>query len=165
MHSVERLVIARERHGTRGEQEHTDGPEIRKNFRDLVALEQDAAEDAQEVSQRQDLAQPLRPLRHSAERKHETGKKYRWQKEEDLHLHRLQLVLGPLGKSETYREIRRDENHERYRKEQQASHHRNLEQQLRDSEDDDDLDVAYDDVAHDFSGHHLDGAHRGREQI
>src|SRR2546427_8301539 len=43
--------------------------------------------------------------------------------------------FGQRGKSETYREIGRDEDDERYRKERQASHHRNREQKLRGSED------------------------------
>src|SRR5512144_415402 len=51
--------------------EQRDRPELRRDLGDAVALEQHAADDAQEMRERQHLADRLRPARHPAEREHE----------------------------------------------------------------------------------------------
>ena len=73
------------------------------------ALQHQAAHDAHEMGRRQDLADPLRPHRHAAEREHEARQQDRGQQEEDRGLHRLELVLGHRRDGEADREVGGDE--------------------------------------------------------
>ena len=73
-------------------------------------FEQNAADDAQEMGERENLADGLRPLRHAAEGKHEAGEQDRRQKDEEGHLHRLKLVLGDGGEGDAHGEIGGDED-------------------------------------------------------
>ena len=61
------------------------------------------------MSQRQDLADGLRPTGHSAKWKSESGKQQRRQKEKESHLHGLELILGNRGKRDAHGEVCDDE--------------------------------------------------------
>src|SRR6478735_3360853 len=71
--SIQRLAVPAHADGHRDHEEERERPELRQDFHDAVTLEQDAADDAQEMRVGQAAADPLRPDRHAAERKHETG--------------------------------------------------------------------------------------------
>src|SRR5262249_2480706 len=70
---IQSLSIAphRDDQGDSGEQ--GDGPKLEGDVCEAVALEQDAADDAQEMSERQDFADHLGPDRHAAEGESEAG--------------------------------------------------------------------------------------------
>ena len=59
-----------------------------------IALEQNAADDAQKMGQRQTLAQDLGPAGHAAEGKHEARQQDGGQKEKERQLHGLELILA-----------------------------------------------------------------------
>ena len=63
-----------------------------------VALEHDAARDAQKVRQRQRFAYGLRPVGNAAKRKHETRQRHGRQEEKEGELHGLQLIARDGGK-------------------------------------------------------------------
>ena len=90
--------------------EERDRPELQDDVVEGVSLQQDPADDAQKVRERQKFADRLRPARHAAEREHEAGEQDRRQEEEEGHLHGLQLVLGEGGKGDAHGEIGRDED-------------------------------------------------------
>ena len=108
------------------------------------------------MRQRKDFAERLRPLRHAAKGKHEAGQQERRQKEEERHLHRLQLILRHRRDREAQREQRRNIKHHRDEQERHAAEHRYVEQQSRRAENDRRLDEANHDVGNDLPRHHLE---------
>src|SRR5262245_4415082 len=79
--------------------EHEDGKRgnVHLHVGEAVPLQHDAADDADEMSEREHLADPLRPVRHAAEREGEARQQEIWQEEEERHLHGLELILGDSG--------------------------------------------------------------------
>ena len=90
--------------------EERDGPELERDIRNAVSFQQDAADDAQEMSERENFADRLRPVRHAAKGKHEAGEQDRRKEDEESHLHRLKLVLRDRGKGDAHGEVRGDED-------------------------------------------------------
>src|SRR5689334_10650784 len=74
---IERLPVAPHRHAADGDEEQANRPHVRGDIRGIIALEEDPADDPQEMCCRKYLAERLRPLRHPAKRKHETGQQHR----------------------------------------------------------------------------------------
>src|SRR5262249_1184218 len=75
---------------------------------EAISLEQNSADDPQEVGERKSFADDLCPSRHPAERKHEPGQEERRQKEEERHLHRLELVLRKGRERDPHRQVGAD---------------------------------------------------------
>ena len=95
-----------------------------------ISFEQNAADDAQEMRERQDFADDLRPMRHAAERKHEAGEQDRRQEEEERHLHRLQLVLRDRREGDAHREVGGDEDERDDQQQRDAAQHRHVEEKV-----------------------------------
>ena len=74
------------------ESEECDLPKLEADIDHAVAFQQNAANDAQKMSERESFSNHLGPTRHAAERKHETREQDRREKNEESHLHGLQLV-------------------------------------------------------------------------
>src|SRR3954470_5598054 len=125
--SVERLPIplCADREGD--ECKERDLPELQGYFRGSISLEEDAADDAQEMGEREYLANDLRPLRHPTEGKHETREKKRGEKEEERHLHGLKLILGNGRESDSHGEIRRDKRERHEEQQRETADHGHLE--------------------------------------
>src|SRR5205085_8158072 len=56
------------------ESEECDLPKLEANIDDAVAFQENAADDAEKMSERKTLSDHLGPTRHSPKWKHETGK-------------------------------------------------------------------------------------------
>lgn len=74
-----------------------DGKETERQHRrahrfQIRPLEHDATYKPQEVGQRKDLTQYLRPMRHTFIREHEAGQQQGRQEEKETHLHSLHLA-------------------------------------------------------------------------
>ena len=85
------------------------------------ALEHDGAHDADVMRQRQAFADPLRPVRHAGERKHEAGQQDVRQEEHHRHLHRLQLVLRQGREGVADRQVGGDEQGAERRQQEQVA--------------------------------------------
>ena len=160
-----RPPVPQQRQPHRRQHEGRDRPQVRPHFVGHVALQHHAADDAQEMRQRQDFADPLRPHRHAAEREHEAAQQQRRQEEEERQLHRLHLALGHGREGEADREIGRDEKDRRAEQQRQRADDRHVEQVVRRQHDDHHLHVADEDVGHDLAQHDLDRADRHGEQV
>ena len=68
---VESLAIAVERDHSGGEEKQRHRADIHQNVGRCVPFQQYAANDPQEMRERQDFADPLCPDRHAAKGKHE----------------------------------------------------------------------------------------------
>src|SRR5256885_8003739 len=87
-----------------------DLPKLEADVDDAVAFQENAANDAEKMSERETLSDHLGPTRHSTKRKHETGEQDRGEKNEESHLHGLQLVLRDRGKGDAHCQVRDDED-------------------------------------------------------
>ena len=76
-HRIQRLTVAQ--HGDHPHASATQaiGQDVRRYLGEAVALQHDAAADAQDVGQRQQLADRPRPARHALEREHEARQHHR----------------------------------------------------------------------------------------
>src|SRR5690606_4032515 len=95
--SIQRLPVPIKRDQRHDEQEKQDRRHVRRDFHEAVSFQQYAARDTQEMGEREGLAKPLRPLRHTPEREHEAGQQDGRQKEKHRHLHCLKLVSRERG--------------------------------------------------------------------
>src|SRR4051794_35871783 len=89
---IEGLTIPESPDGKRYNSEESDRPKMSEDIRRAVGLEKDTADDAQEVGERENFAEVLRPFGHAAERKHEARKQEGREEKEERHLQRLKLV-------------------------------------------------------------------------
>src|SRR6185436_18677492 len=140
-------------------------PDVGPEIRPAVALEQDAAHEAHEVSRGQDLADRLRPAGHAAEREHEAREQHRRQEVEERELHRLELVLRKRRKGDADREVGGDEEKGYDIQDGNAAHERHEEEIARREQDDARLDQPDEDVRHDLAGHHFQRLRGGSEQV
>ena len=113
MFLIQSLPVTFHRDEHRDDGEESDRPELWRDACDSVAFQENAANDAHEVSQRQHFSKRLRPAWHSAEGKGESGEQQRRQKEKESHLHGLQLVLRNRGERDSDREVRDNEKSSR----------------------------------------------------
>ena len=86
-----------------------------------VSFQQNSPHDAQEMGERQDFANVLRPARHPAKREHIAGQQQRRQEEEKRHLHRLKLVLGDGREGDADGEVRHDEQKRQHHQQRHAA--------------------------------------------
>ena len=71
--SIEGAPVSRQAHGDHHQHEHQDGPHLRPQLGEAVALEHDAAHQHEEMRERQRRAEPLRPFRLRAIEKSNPG--------------------------------------------------------------------------------------------
>src|SRR5437868_831413 len=71
--SIQCLAVRPDRDGAHDQGEEGDRPQLGKDLRGGVALEQDAPDDAQRMGRRENLARPLRPDRHAEKWEHKAG--------------------------------------------------------------------------------------------
>src|SRR2546423_7860530 len=107
---IERLAIPLDPDCQNDHREKRDLPKLKADIDDVVSFQKNAADNAKKMSERENFADHLGPARHSAERKHESRKQDRREKNEESHLHRLKLIFRDRGKSDSHRKIRGDEN-------------------------------------------------------
>src|SRR5512145_2916620 len=162
--SVERLAVAPQRNQYGGGEKRRQRPGVNQYFGRPVALQHYSADDTQEMRQRQDFAQRLRPPGHAAKRKHEPREQDRRQEEEHRHLHRLKLVLRHGREGEPDAEVGGYEEDHRRRQQREASLVRHTEDEARRQQYDDHLHIADDDVRQDLAEHDLDRSYRHRQQ-
>jgi hypothetical protein len=115
----------------KGADEGGDGGSFKPDVGPGGALEHDAAHDAQEVRQRQQLAQDLRPARHAAEGEHEARQQDVGQEVEDRHLHALHLRARDGAEGVAHRQRGGDEQQHHCRQQHKAALHGHAEQQAR----------------------------------
>ena len=82
---------------------------FRQDVAEAVALEQDAADDAQEVREGK-FADVLGPVRHPAEGEHEPREQERRQEKEEGHLHGLELVSRDGREGDAHGQVGGDED-------------------------------------------------------
>src|ERR1051326_9642594 len=98
------------------------------------------------MRRRQDFTDPLRPDRHALKWKCEAGEQNRRQKEEERHLHRLQLILRDRRKSIADRKIGNDEYGERAREQREGAEHWHSKHELRTGQNDRALETTDQDI-------------------
>ena len=128
------------------------------------ALEHDFAHDAQKMRDRQAFADRFRPARHRGERKHETGKQDRRQKNEEGHLHRLHLRTRDRRDEIAEHQVRHDEKRDRKRQREPVAGKRNAKHEKPGGEHDDGLDRPDNDVGRRLADHHFHRPDRRRQQ-
>lgn len=104
--SIQCPAIGQHRNRHHDEREHDEWPHAGPRVGPSVAFEHDAADEAVEISQWQQVANKLRPVGHALKGEHEAGEQNVGQKIEKRKLHGLQLILRQRGKSDSYRQIR-----------------------------------------------------------
>jgi len=96
----------------RNQSEDGDRPQVFQGHRHIIALEHDAAHQSEEMGQRQYLSDRLRPVGHTAERKHETGEQDGRQKKEKAHLQCLHLIACQCREGDPHTEVGENEYRE-----------------------------------------------------
>src|SRR5204863_831383 len=117
------------------------------------------------MSERENFPQHLCPTRHAAKWKHKTGKEDRWEKEKESHLHSLQLVFCDGGKSDAHCQVGGNEDQRNYSQQDDAALHRNVKEKRSGEQNDRDLDIADQNIRHDFSDEYFAWASRHRKKI
>src|SRR5260370_35056842 len=82
------------------------------------------------MGERESLSDHLSPTRHAAERKHETGEQDRRDKNEESHLHGLQLIFRDRGKRDAHRQVRDDEDEGYQQQKGNASVHGHVKEKM-----------------------------------
>ena len=86
-------------------------------------------------------------------------------KDEESHLHRLQLIFCNGGKRDAHRQVGDNEDERDDEQQKNTSLHRHMKEKVGGDQNDRDLDVTDENVGHDFSDEHFARAGRHREKI